>query len=90
MIGVPDGPQAVYKMRDAANAQHSLRAVYRARGMKLTNLVDYSPLSTLITDPASADSELMRVVGEATREYFPEVQEQAYQPFQAAAPERTP
>ncbi|MEN8655033.1 hypothetical protein ABCR94_31730 [Streptomyces sp. 21So2-11] len=90
MIGISDGPQAVYKMRDAANAQHSLNAVHKARGVKLTSFVDRSPLTALLTDPASVDSELMRIVGEATREYFPEVQEQSYQQFTTGAPERTP
>ncbi|MFI8353926.1 hypothetical protein [Streptomyces cyaneofuscatus] len=90
MIGVSDGPAAVYKMRDAANAQHALSAVHRARGTKLTSRVDGSPLATLLTDPASVDAELMRIVGEATREYFPEVQEQGYQQFTTGAPERTP
>ncbi|MFD4633980.1 hypothetical protein ACFVYR_17335 [Streptomyces sp. NPDC058284] len=90
MIGVSDGPQAVYKMRDAANAQPSLTALHRARGMKLTSVVDCSPLTVLLTDPTSVDSELMRVVGEATRDYFPEVQEQGYQQFHLGAPERMP
>lgn len=90
MIGVSDGPQAVYKMRDAANAQHSLNAVHQARGMKLSSVVDRSPLTALLTDPASVDSELMRIVGEATREFFPEVQEQSYQQFHPGAAERTP
>ena len=90
MIGIPDGPQAVYKMRDAANAQHSLAAVHRARRTSLVNAVPDSPLAKLITDPSSLDSELMRVVGEATREYFPQVQEQSYQPFRSGAAERNP
>ncbi|MEU0164206.1 hypothetical protein ABZ214_01835 [Streptomyces iakyrus] len=90
MIGIPDGPQAVYKMRDAANAQHSLATIHRARRTPLTNAVPDSPLSKLITDPSSLDSELMRVVGEATREYFPQVQEQGYQPFRSGAAERKP
>ncbi|MFJ9542591.1 hypothetical protein ACIRPX_35810 [Streptomyces sp. NPDC101225] len=90
MIGVPDGPQAVYKMRDAANAQHSLAAVHTARRTSLANAVPDSPLAKLITDPSSLDSELMRVVGEATREYFPQVQEQSYQPFRSGAAERNP
>jgi hypothetical protein len=29
-------------------------------------------------------------VGEATREYFPQVQEQSYQPFRSGAAERNP
>jgi hypothetical protein len=90
MIGIPDGPQAVYKMRDAANAQHSLAAIHRARRTTLSNAVPDSPLAKLITDPSSLDSELMRVVGEATREYFPQVQEQGYQPFRSGAAERNP
>lgn len=90
MIGVPDGPQAVYKMRDAANAQHSLAAIHRARRTSLANAVPDSPLAKLITDPSSLDSELMRIVGEATREYFPQVQEQSYQPFRSGAAERNP
>nr|WP_257002935.1 hypothetical protein [Streptomyces sp. Alain-F2R5] len=90
MIGIPDGPQAVYKMRDAANAQHSLATIHRARRTPLTNAVPDSPLAKLITDPSSLDSELMRVVGEATREYFPQVQEQNYQPFRSGAAERNP
>lgn len=90
MIGIPDGPQAVYKMRDAANAQHSLAAIHRARRTSLANAVPDSPLAKLITDPSSLDSDLMRVVGEATREYFPQVQEQSYQPFRSGAAERTP
>ncbi|WP_433303902.1 hypothetical protein ACQP2F_13345 [Actinoplanes sp. CA-030573] len=90
MIGVPDGPQAVYKMRDAANAQHSLAAIHRARRTSLANAVPDSPLAKLITDPSSLDAELMRVVGEATREYFPQVQEQSYQPFRSGAAERNP
>ncbi|WP_330283716.1 hypothetical protein [Streptomyces sp. NBC_00588] len=90
MIGIPDGPQAVYKMRDAANAQHSLAAIHRARRTSLANAVPDSPLAKLITDPSSLDSELMRVVGEATREYFPQVQEQSYQPFRSGAAERNP
>lgn len=90
MIGIPDGPQAVYKMRDAANAQHSLAAIHRARRTVLTNAVPDSPLAKLITDPNSLDSELLRIVGEATREYFPQVQEQSYQPFRSGAAERNP
>lgn len=90
MIGIPDGPQAVYKMRDAANAQHALATVHRARRTPLTNSVPDSPLAKLITDPSSLDAELMRVVGEATREYFPQVQEQSYQPFRSGAAERNP
>ncbi|GAA1421000.1 hypothetical protein GCM10009601_20450 [Streptomyces thermospinosisporus] len=90
MIGIPDGPQAVYKMRDAANAQHSLASIHRARRSGLANAVPDSPLLKLITDPSSLDSELMRVVGEATREYFPQVQEQSYQPFRSGAAERNP
>ncbi|CAL9394147.1 hypothetical protein SUDANB6_01322 [Streptomyces sp. enrichment culture] len=90
MIGIPDGPQAVYKMRNAANAQHSLAAIHRARRTSLANAVPDSPLVKLITDPSSLDSELMRVVGEATREYFPQVQEQSYQPFRSGAAERNP
>ncbi|MGW1916263.1 hypothetical protein ACWCQS_37485 [Streptomyces sp. NPDC002076] len=90
MIGVPDGPQAVYKMRDAANAQHSLAAIHRARRTSLANAVPDSPLAKLVTDPSSLDSELMRIVGEATREYFPQVQEQSYQPFRSGAAERNP
>jgi hypothetical protein len=90
MIGIPDGPQAVYKMRDAANAQHSLATIHRARRTPLTNAVPDSPMAKLITDPSSLDSELMRVVGEATREYFPQVQEQSYQPFRSGAAERNP
>lgn len=90
MIGIPDGPQAVYKMRDAANAQHSLSAIHKARRTSLANAVPDSPLAKLITDPSSLDSELMRVVGEATREYFPQVQEQSYQPFRSGAAERNP
>ncbi|WP_266461859.1 hypothetical protein [Streptomyces sp. NEAU-H22] len=90
MIGIPDGPQAVYKMRDAANAQHSLATIHRARRTPLTNAVPDSPMAKLITDPSSLDSELMRVVGEATREYFPQVQEQGYQPFRSGAAERNP
>ncbi|MFD3823657.1 hypothetical protein [Streptomyces sp. NPDC058625] len=90
MIGIPDGPQAVYKMRDAANAHYSLATVHRARRTSLTNAVPDSPLAKLITDPSSLDSELMRVVGEATREYFPQVQEQNYQPFRSGAAERNP
>lgn len=90
MIGVSDGPQAVYKMRDAANAQPSLNALHQARGMKLTSVVDCSPLTALLTDPTSVDAELMRVVGEATRDYFPEVQEQSYQQFHMGAAERMP
>lgn len=90
MIGVPDGPRAVQKMREGANAQRSLNAVHKARGMKLTNVVGCSPLTSLLTDPTSADSELMRIVGEGTREHFPEVQEQGYQRFDSGAPVRTP
>ncbi|WMD06259.1 hypothetical protein [Streptomyces sp. FXY-T5] len=90
MIGIPDGPQAVYKMRDAANAQHSLATIHRARRTPLTNAVPDSPMAKLITDPSSLDSELMRVVGEATREYFPQVQEQGYRPFRSGAAERNP
>jgi tryptophan 2,3-dioxygenase len=90
MIGVPDGPQAVSKMRDAANAQRSLVAIHRARRTSLSNAVPDSPLAKLIADPASVDSELMKVVGEATREYFPQVQEQSYQPFRSGAAERNP
>lgn len=90
MIGIPDGPQAVYKMREAANAQHSLAVIHRARRTSLNNAVPDSPLVKLLTDPSSLDSELMRVVGEATREYFPQVQEQSYQPFRSGAAERKP
>jgi hypothetical protein len=90
MIGVPDGPQAVYKMRDAANAQRSLVAIHNARGVRLTNSVPGSPLSRLIAGPDSVDAELMRVVGEATREYFPEVQDKSYRPFHSGAAERKP
>lgn len=90
MIGVPDGPQAVYKMRDAANANRSLQCIYAGRGMSLANEVGGSPLSALTSDPASVDAELMRAVGEATRDYFPEVQEQSYQPFHSGEPERIP
>ncbi|WP_030684662.1 hypothetical protein [Streptomyces sp. NRRL B-1347] len=90
MIGIPDGPQAVYKMREAANSQSALAAIHRARRVSLSNSAPDSPLAKLIADPASVDSELMRVVGEATREYFPQVQEQSYQPFRSGAAERNP
>ncbi|MFE3504510.1 hypothetical protein ACFXPX_40530 [Kitasatospora sp. NPDC059146] len=90
MIGIPDGPQAVYKMRDAANAQRSLVAIHAARGVRLSNSVPDSPLNRLVAGPASVDAELMRLVGEATREYFPDVQEQSYKPFHSGAAERKP
>ncbi len=90
MIGVPDGPQVVYKMRDAANSQHSLVALHRARQIRLTNAVSDSSLSRLVADPESVDAQIMRIVGEATRDYFPQVQGQSYQPFRSGAPARTP
>lgn len=90
MIGVPDGPLAVYKMRDAANSQRSLVAVHAARGVSLANSVPDSPLVNAITGDDSVDGVLMRLVGEATREYFPEVQDQGYKPFHSTAPERKP
>lgn len=90
MIGVPDGPQVVYKMRDAANSQRSLVALHKARQINLGNAVPDSSLSRLLTDPKSVDAEIMRVVGEATRDYFPQVQEQGYQPFHSSAFARTP
>lgn len=90
MIGVPDGRQTVYKMRDAANAQRSLRAIHMAREISLDNSVPDSPLVKLVSDPESVDSQIMRMVGEATREYFPQVQEQSYRPFRSGAAERKP
>jgi hypothetical protein len=90
MIGVKDGPDAVRKMRDAANAQRSLVALHQARQVRLANVMPDSPLTKLIADPASLDSELLRVVGEATRECFPEVQQQSFQPFRSGATERNP
>ncbi|KUN04952.1 hypothetical protein AQI95_17960 [Streptomyces yokosukanensis] len=89
MIGVPDGPQAVYKMRDAANAQRSLRAIHQARRVNLSPVSD-SPLARFVADPSSVDAEIMKLVGEATREYFPHVQEQSYKPFHSGAAERKP
>jgi hypothetical protein len=90
MIGIPDGPRAVHKMRDAANADSALVAIHDARQVKLTNIVPDSPLARLLTDHDSVDAQIMRVVGEVTRDYFPEVQQQSYQPFQSTAPERKP
>lgn len=90
MIGVPDGPRAVYKMREAANSDRSLVAIHEARRVGLANAVAGSPLSALVTDRDSVDSQIMRVVGEATRDYFPDVQERSYQPFHSSAPERRP
>ncbi len=90
MIGVPDGPRAVYKMREAANADRALRAVHQARQVRLANIVAESPLARLVTARDSVDARIMQVVGEATREYFPDVQQQGYQPFQSTAPERRP
>ena len=90
MIGVPDGPRAVYKMRDAANAEGALVAVHEARHVRLANLIPDSPLVRLVTEQGSVDAEIMRVVGEVTREYFPDVQQQSYQPFHSTAPERKP
>ncbi len=90
MIGVPDGIHTVYKMRDAANANRALTVVHDARGLRLTNDVPNSPLARVVRDTESVDSLLMQLVGEATREYFPEVQKRSFQPFHSSAPERKP
>jgi hypothetical protein len=90
MIGLPDGLEAVYKMRRAANSQSSLVAIHRARRASLSNSVPDSALAKLIADPRSVDAQLMRVVGEATRAYFPQVQQQGYQPLRSRATEGNP
>lgn len=90
MIGVPDGPQVVYKMRDAANSQHSLVALHEARRIGLANAVPDSSLSRLVADHGLLDGRIMRLVGEATRDHFPEVQKLNYQAFHFRAPERSP
>lgn len=90
MIGVPDGPVAVMKMRDAANAQPSLAAVHEARGVTLSSVRADARLTSHHLDEASLDATIMRLVGVATREQFQDVQLQSYHPFRSGAPERRP
>ncbi|MGH3831199.1 MAG: hypothetical protein ACRDRS_12255 [Pseudonocardiaceae bacterium] len=89
MIGVRDGLTTVTKMRDTANSQPALVDLYKSRDVSLATHAE-AALTAHHLDPESLDSTIKSLVGEATREYFPQVQEESYKPFHSGCPVRRP
>lgn len=89
MIGVRDGLTTVIKMRDTANSQPALVDLHESRGVRLAAQAE-AELAAHHLDPKSLDSTIKSLVGEATRDYFPQVQRESYKSFHSGCPVRRP